>query len=30
MISHSWLIECLEILGAEVNTIRFLKDTMPN
>ena len=30
MIPHSWLIECLEIYGAEDNTIRFLKNTMPN
>ena len=30
MIPHSWLIECLEIYGAEENTIRFLKNTMPN
>ena len=30
MISHSWLIECLEIYGAEENTIRFLNNTMPN
>ena len=29
-IPHSWLIECLEIYGAEENTIRFLKNTMPN
>ena len=27
---HLWLIECLEIFGAEENTIRFLKNTMPN
>ena len=30
MIPHPWLIECLEIYGAEENTIRFLKNTMPN
>ena len=30
MIPHSWLIECLEIYGAKENTIRFLKNTMPN
>ena len=30
MIPHSWLIECQEIYGAEKNTIRFLKITMPN
>ena len=30
MMPHSWLIECLEIYGAEKNTIRFLKNTMPN
>ena len=30
MIPHSWLIECLEIYGTEENTIRFLKNTMPN
>ena len=30
MIPHSWLVECLEIYGAEENTIRFLKNTMPN
>ena len=30
MIPHSWLIECLEICGAEENTIRFLNNTMPN
>ena len=30
MIPHSWLIECLEIYGAEENTIKFLKNTMPN
>ena len=30
MIPHSWLIECLEIYDAEENTIRFLKNTMPN
>ena len=30
MIPHSWLIECLEIYGAEENTIIFLKNTMPN
>ena len=30
MIPHSWLIECLEIYSAEENTIRFLKNTMPN
>ena len=30
MMPHSWLIECLEIYGAEENTIRFLKNTMPN
>ena len=30
MIPHSWMIECLEIYGAEENTIRFLKNTMPN
>ena len=30
MIPNSWLIECLEIYGAEENTIRFLKNTMPN
>ena len=30
MIPHSWLIECLDIYGAEENTIRFLKNTMPN
>ena len=29
MIPHSWLIECLGIYGAEENTIRFLKNTMP-
>ena len=30
MMPHSWLIECLEIYGAEENTITFLKNTMPN
>ena len=30
MIPHSWLIECLEPYGEEENTIRFLKNTMPN
>ena len=30
MIPHSRLIKCLEIYGAEKNTIRFLKDTMLN
>ena len=30
MIPHSWLIECLQIYGAEENTIKFLKNTMPN
>ena len=30
VIPHSWLIECLEMYGAEENTIRFLKNTMPN
>ena len=30
MIPHSWLIECLEIYSAEENTIRSLKNTMPN
>ena len=30
MIPHSSLIECLEIYGAEENTIRFLNNTMPN
>ena len=30
MILHSWLIECLELYGAKENTIRFLKNTMPN
>ena len=30
MIPHSWLIDCLEIYGAEENTIRFLKNTMPS
>ena len=30
MIPHSWLMECLEIYGAEENTIIFLKNTMPN
>ena len=30
MIPHSWLAECLEIYSAEENTIRFLKNTMPN
>ena len=30
MIPHSWLIECLQIYGAEENTIRFHKNTMPN
>ena len=30
MIPHSWLMECLEIYGAEENTIRFLKNTIPN
>ena len=30
MIPQSWLIECLEIYGAEENTIGFLKNTMPN
>ena len=30
VIPHPWLIECLEIYGAEENTIRFLKNTMPN
>ena len=30
MIPHSWLIECLEIYGAEENTIIFFKNTMPN
>ena len=28
MVPHSWLIECLEIYGAEENTIKFLKNTM--
>ena len=30
MIPHSWVIECLEIYGAEQNTTTFLKNTMPN
>ena len=30
MVPHSWVIECLEIYGAEENTIRFIKNTMPN
>ena len=30
MVPYSWLIECLEIYGAEENPIRFLKNTMPN
>ena len=30
MIPHSWLIEGLEIYGAQEYTIRFLKNTMPN
>ena len=30
MIPHSWLIGCLEIYGAEENTIRFLNNKMPN
>ena len=30
MIPHSWLIKRLELYGAEENTIRFLKNTMPN
>ena len=30
MVPHSWLIECLEIYGAAVDTIRFLKNTMAN
>ena len=30
MISHSWLIECLKIYGAEENTTRFLKNTTTN
>ena len=30
IIPHSWLIESLEIYGAEENTIRLLKNTMPN
>ena len=30
MIPYSWLIECLEICGAEENTIIFLKNTMPS
>ena len=30
MMPHSRLIECLEIYGAEENTIRFLNNTMPN
>ena len=30
MIPLSWPIECLEMYGAEENTIRFLKNTMPN
>ena len=30
MIPHSWLIECLEIYGADENTIRFLKNIMHN
>ena len=30
MIPYSWLIEWMEIYGAEENTIRFLKNTMPN
>ena len=30
MIPHSWVIECQEIYGAEENTTRFLKNTMPN
>ena len=30
MIPHSQLIQCLDIYGAEENTIRFLKNTMPN
>ena len=28
MIPHSWLAECLEIYGAEENTITFLKNTI--
>ena len=30
MIPHSWLIECLQIYGAEENTINFLRNTMAN
>ena len=30
LVPPSWLIECLEIYGAEGNTIRFLKNTTPN
>ncbi|MEO1255298.1 MAG: reverse transcriptase family protein, partial [Bacteroidota bacterium] len=30
MIPHSWLIECLEIYGADTDVIRFIKNTMPN
>ena len=30
IIPHPWLIECLEIYGAEENIIRFLKNTVPN
>ena len=30
MIPHSWLMKCLEIFSAEENTIKFLKNTMPN
>ena len=28
MISHSWLIECLQLYGAKENTINILKDTV--
>ena len=30
MISHSWLIKCLEMYGEEENTIRFLRNIMSN
>ena len=30
IITHSWLVECLEIYGAEENTMRFLKNTILN
>ena len=30
MLPHSWLTECLGVYGMEENTIRSLKNTMPN